>query len=122
MTNRTLTTTRCLHHAGATVLAVTGELDHHTAPELTRAIGETPFGPHAPVVFDLSGLTYCDSTGITVLISASNHAQRTDGRLVFVGLNADLMRVFRIVGLDQILTFRPTLDDAIDVLESPGGP
>lgn len=116
MTDHTLTVTRRSHPAGATVVAATGELDHHTAQDLTRAIDETPFDPDAPVVIDLTGLTYCDSTGITVLFAAYNRAQQSHAQLVFAGLNTDLMRVFRIVGLDQLFTFQPTVEHAISAL------
>lgn len=116
MTDRTLTAVRLSHPAGATVVAVTGELDHHTAQELTEVVDGTPFASDAPVVIDLTGLTYCDSTGITVLVAAYNRAGKAGSQLVLVGLNADLMRVFRIVGLDQLFTFRPTVEDAISAL------
>jgi anti-sigma B factor antagonist len=116
VTDRTLTTARRAHPTGAAVLAVTGELDHHTAQDLSQAVDETPFGAQAPVLLDLTGLTYCDSTGITVLVAAYNRAQQADARLVFVGLNADLMRVFHIVGLDQLFTFQPTVEQAISSL------
>jgi anti-sigma B factor antagonist len=116
VTDRTLTATRRSHPTGATVVAVTGELDHHTAQDLTRAVEETTFTPEAPVVIDLTGLTYCDSTGITVLVAAYNRAKQAGAQLVLVGLNADLMRVFRIVGLDQLFTFQPTVEHAISAL------
>ncbi|MEU3062643.1 STAS domain-containing protein [Streptomyces subrutilus] len=113
MTNRTLTATRHTHPGGAAVVEVAGELDHHTAPELTRVIQETPFGPDAPVLIDLSALTYCDSTGITVLVTAYHRACKVDAPLFLVGLNTDLMHVFRIIGLDQLFSFQPTVEDAV---------
>ncbi|WP_067479048.1 STAS domain-containing protein [Actinomadura hibisca] len=118
MTDRTLTAIPRPHPSSATVLAVSGELDHHTAPELTEAIRETSFSPETPVVIDLSDLSYCDSTGITVLVSAYKRAQQHDARLILVGLNPDLTRVFHIVGLNQIFTFRTTVDEAIDALSA----
>lgn len=114
MTDRTLTVTSQTHPSGATVLTVTGELDHHTAPRLSRALDETPFGPGTPAVIDLSKLIYCDSTGITVLITTYQRAQAMDSRLFLTGVSPDLMRIFRIVGLDQIFTFQPTVEHAID--------
>ena len=116
MTDRTLTAARRSHPSGATVVVVTGELDHHTARELTGAIGETPFGADAPVVIDLTGLTYCDSTGITVLVGAYTRAKKADSQLILAGLNADLMHVFHIVGLDQLFHFEPTVEQAINAL------
>ncbi|MER5873205.1 STAS domain-containing protein [Streptomyces sp. NPDC002044] len=114
MTDRNLTATRHTHARGATVLSVAGELDHHTAPELTRVIQETPFSPDVPVLIELSELTYCDSTGITVLFSAYHRAREADAPLSLVGLSTDLMHVFRIVGLDQLFTFQPTVEDAVN--------
>ncbi|MFE4860716.1 STAS domain-containing protein [Streptomyces sp. NPDC056670] len=118
MTDPTLTATRHTHSRGATVVAASGELDHHTAPELTRVIQETPFGPEVPVLIDLSGLTYCDSTGITVLIGADRRARAAGAPLSLVGVNPDLMHVFRIIGLDQLFNFQPTVEDAINALHA----
>ncbi|MEU3501943.1 STAS domain-containing protein [Streptomyces hundungensis] len=118
MTDPTLTAARHTHASGATVLAVAGELDHHTAPELTRLIQEESFGPALPVLIDLSDLTYCDSTGITVLIGADRRASETGAPLVLVGVTADLMHVFRIIGLDQLFTFQPSVEDAIEALRA----
>ncbi len=113
-----LTVTRTPHPSGATVLTVAGELDHHTASEFTDTLRHTPFGPGAPVVIDLAQLDYCDSTGITVLITAHRQAEATGSRLLLTGLRADLAHVFGIVGLDQVFTFRPTVDEALEVLAS----
>lgn len=120
MTDRILTV---LHHddpSGAAVVAVSGELDHHTAPELKRALHDVPFAPETPTVIDLTELTYCDSTGITVLVTAYQRAKRQGSALVVAGLDAGLMRVFHIVGLDQILTFAPTVADAVESLKRTG--
>ncbi|MEU3465822.1 STAS domain-containing protein [Streptomyces sp. NPDC006733] len=118
MTDRPLTATRHTHPRGATVLTVTGDLDHYTAPELTGLLLETPFGADVPVLIDVSGLTYCDSTGITVFISADRRAQEAGARLVLVGLSADLMHVFRMIGLDQVFTFESTIEDAVGPREA----
>lgn len=116
MTDRTLTV---VHHEGpqgVVVMTVTGELDQHTAPELTKAVRDVPFTPDRPTIIDLNGLTFCDSTGITVLVMAYQRAKKQDSGLVIAGLDSHLMSVFRIVGLDQILTFAPTLAEATALL------
>ncbi|MDF3299090.1 STAS domain-containing protein [Streptomyces tropicalis] len=116
MTDRTLTVEAETHSSGVTVLTVTGELDHHTAPRLTHALENTPFARDSGTVLDLSGLSYCDSTGITVLITAYHRAQATGSNLFLAGVSSDLMRVFRIVGLDQVLSFQPNVDSAVAAL------
>nr|WP_155074196.1 STAS domain-containing protein [Streptomyces taklimakanensis] len=104
------------HPSGATVLTVAGELDHHTAPRLARSLEETTFD--RSVVIDLSELAYCDSTGITVLITAYHRARAAESRLLLAGVNPHLLRVFRTVGLDQVFTFQPTVEQALDALRS----
>ncbi|AKL64297.1 MULTISPECIES: STAS domain-containing protein [Streptomyces] len=118
MTDRILTATRHTHSRGATVLVVVGELDHHTAPELKRVVESTPFSPGVPLLIDVSGLAYCDSTGITVFIGAYHRACEADAPMSMVGLNADLTNVFRIVGLDQLFTLQPTVEDALSALQA----
>ncbi|MEU6488524.1 STAS domain-containing protein [Streptomyces sp. NPDC046887] len=117
MTERTLTVTSRTHPSGATVLTVDGELDHHTAAQLRAAVEAAPYPP-AGTVLDLTRLGYCDSTGITVLVTGYHRAQAAGTPLVLAGLSADLLRVFRIVGLDQIFSFRPTVDEALAALSS----
>ncbi|WP_353940671.1 STAS domain-containing protein [Streptomyces sp. HUAS MG91] len=119
MTDRTLTATLLSHASGATVLTLAGEVDHHTAPQFYAAMDQAPFTPETPVVIDLADLAYCDSTGITALISAYNRAQDTHSRLIFTDPHRDLMHLLRIVGLDQLFTFRPTVTDALEALRSP---
>ncbi|MDK1471928.1 STAS domain-containing protein [Streptomyces sp. 549] len=118
MPHRAITVTSRNHSAGATVLTVAGELDHHTAPRFADALAETPFGPGTPVVLDLAGVSYCDSTGITVLVTAYRRAEETGCRLLLAGTGPDLLRVLQIVGLDQVFDFRPSTEQALDALRS----
>lgn len=53
------------------VLELAGELDHHTAPEVRDALPGLDLRPGQQLVLDLA---FCDSSGITVLIAARNHA------------------------------------------------
>ncbi|MGV4892057.1 STAS domain-containing protein [Streptomyces viridosporus] len=113
--DRLLTITPRQIPSGPYVLEVSGELDHHTAHSLTEAVDEAPFDDHG-VILDLSGLTYCDSTGITVLITAYRRSQATGSPLSLAGVSPDQMRVFQVVGLDQVFTFHPSTEEAISSL------
>ncbi|MGC2998286.1 STAS domain-containing protein [Streptomyces sp. G35A] len=116
MTEPALTVEQQMHPAGPVVLTVTGELDHHTAPRLTEALEDVPLAPGTPLVIDLSGVAYCDSTGITVLVTAYHRAEAAGSSFSLAGLSHDLTRVFRTVGLDQVFTLHPTTDDALAAL------
>ncbi|WP_221349591.1 STAS domain-containing protein [Streptomyces beigongshangae] len=102
---------------GVFLLSVTGELDYHTSSLLTDAVNEAPFADEN-VIIDLSGLTYCDSTGITVLITAYNRSRATESQLSLTGVNPDQMRVFELIGLDQVFTFHSTPEEAVSAMRS----
>ncbi|GAA2010541.1 STAS domain-containing protein [Catenulispora yoronensis] len=113
MTERTLTVLHREDPSGAVVLTVAGELDHHTAPRLATVVREAPFAADEPTIIDLTELTYCDSTGLTVLVAAYQRSKEKGGALTLAGLNTDVMQLFKIVGFDQIFTFAPTVAEAI---------
>lgn len=122
MTDRSLKSLRYRHRTGITVLAVSGELDLRTAPRLAEALEQIPLGPEHPLVIDLTDLTYCDSTGVTVLITAHHRAQQNRAPLVLAGLGLHLTHLFEIIGLDQLFTIGPSADEAAATLRPTTGP
>ncbi|MEV4614952.1 STAS domain-containing protein [Kitasatospora sp. NPDC049258] len=96
------------------VLEIAGDLDFHTAPRAREVLfGLTP-GPGQLLVVDLTGLTFCDSTGITVLVAARNHALGHRAQIALAGVPGTVARTFDITGLTQIFATHPTAQDAID--------
>ncbi|WP_299535880.1 STAS domain-containing protein [uncultured Streptomyces sp.] len=118
MSNQTLTVTARSHPAGPHVLTVTGELDYHTSTRLHQALDDVPLAPGTGLVIDLAGLTYCDSTGITLLVTAYQRAEAIGARFSLAATSPDLLRVFHIVGLDQVFSLQPTTEQAISALRT----
>lgn len=58
------------------------------------AVGFATFRTLQRSLVDLGELTCCDSTGISVLVSACRRAQNENGSLALVGLNDDLTFAF----------------------------
>jgi anti-sigma B factor antagonist len=110
-----LTVTSGPHPAGPTLITVAGELDFSTAADLRDVIRETHFTP-VGVVIDLTGVEYCDSTGITVLVTASQQAVKAGSPLALAGLSDSLQRVFGIAGLHELFSSYPTVDQAVGAL------
>src|SRR4051812_25559907 len=82
------------------ILHVEGEVDVYTAPALREKLLPRCQGG-GKVVVDLTGTSYIDSTGLTVLIGAWKSQRRTGGRLVVTGLNERLRRLFQITRLEE---------------------
>ena len=69
------------HHVDgdALVVEVSGEIDLHTASELQRTVDRLSPFPH-PVVLDLGGVGFIDSTGIRALLGDQQPGDRDDRR------------------------------------------
>jgi len=100
------------------VVAVTGEIDLFTAPELKSALGEALESGHTRIVVDLTSTTFLDSTALGVLIGAVKRLRSRDGVLTIVNTDPNIAKTFEITGLDQIFTIRPTRDEAVEALDA----
>ncbi|MFF5933724.1 STAS domain-containing protein [Streptomyces sp. NPDC012508] len=94
--------------AKGAVIELTGELDHRTAPQVRAALPGAGLRAGQQLVLDLAGLTFCDSSGITVLIAARNHALAADATIALAAVPDHLHRTFRIVGLEHVFPIHPT--------------
>ena len=91
--------------SGVPVLRVTGDVDHATAPDFERAIGEALSLDGGRLLLDLTDCRYLDSAGLAVLISSLRQV-RGGGWLGVVGSNANVLRLFDVIGLGSIPAFR----------------
>lgn len=103
---------------GRHVIAVTGEIDLYTAPDLKQLLTQVIEGGATGVVIDLSGTTFLDSTGLGVLIGALKRLRSRDGALAVVNVDDSIARTFEITGLDQIFTIRESRDEALAALDA----
>jgi anti-sigma B factor antagonist len=95
-----------------TVVSVLGEIDLYTAPrlqsELMNALGASP----ARLIVDMSGVDFCDSTGINVLLAAHRHAREHGAELQLAGPGSATRKVLQVTGLESVFT---VLDDPAQV-------
>lgn len=99
--------------AGKSVLAVTGEVDVHTAPELDAALTQVVEAGKYQIVVDLSGVEFLDSTGLGVLVKALKRVREHDGALAVVATTDRISKVFRITGLDSAIGLHESLESAL---------
>lgn len=60
---------------GVHAIRLTGELDLATATALQRELDRAEAGDADPIVLDLSGLKFVDSSGVRLLVEASSRAR-----------------------------------------------
>ncbi|WP_191276084.1 STAS domain-containing protein [Nocardiopsis terrae] len=92
------------------VVTVGGEIDLYTAPQLrTELIGALGAGARRLVV-DMSRAEFCDSTGISVLLSAMKRSRGAGGDLELVAPKPAVMKVLQVTGLDEVFVVHSGLD------------
>jgi len=64
-------------------------------------------------VFDLTGVTVIDSTGIGRFISSFNKIMAAGGEMRMAGASGHVMQSFKVSLLDKVFSFYPTLQQAL---------
>jgi anti-sigma B factor antagonist len=82
-----------------------GELDLATVGRLDRALGELRGDGVRRVVVDLRGLTFMDSTGLSLLLRWGHDADRDGFDLALVHGGRPIRRLFELTGAEGRLTF-----------------
>ncbi|MDB1087191.1 STAS domain-containing protein [Streptomyces sp. ACA25] len=95
------------------VVAPQGELDHHSAEKLGAALTECVAEGCARIVIDCSGLTFCDSMGLNVLLAARIEASQAGGEVQLAALPPMVARVFEITGAGAVFTVHDDLKTAL---------
>jgi anti-sigma B factor antagonist len=94
------------------VVALTGELDLSTAGQVERELEAAEQRKPPKLVIDLRDVTFLDSTGLRVVLSADGRARRDGRRLEVIPGPPPVHRVFRIALLDRRIVFvDPPEDD-----------
>ena len=89
--------------AGGVHVTLTGELDISTAQRLEDDLRRIEAERPALLVLDLQGLSFMDSTGLRLVITADIRARQEGRRLVIVQGNEMVQRVMRLTRLDERL-------------------
>jgi anti-sigma B factor antagonist len=101
---------------GLPVLAVEGEVDLSSSPQLRAGIlGE--IGPdRASLLLDLHGVTYMDSSGLATLVEALQTTRSHGGDLVLFGLTAQVRSIVELAQLHRVFRIADGEDEAVKEL------
>jgi anti-anti-sigma factor len=97
---------------GMVVISLAGELDMVTAPLVLQHLSESLEQGHTRLVFDLAGLSFCDSTGLAVLVRAKNRCDAAGGFVRLAAMQPGVLQLLEIAGLQDVFQPSPTVADA----------
>ena len=96
---------------------LTGQLDLYKCPELKAEIKRHVDNGFRYVIFDLTDLSYIDSSGIGTLIQISNWMRKRGGRMVLTNTQGSVEKIFQMSKLDEFFVFRDSVADGRMFLE-----
>jgi len=60
------------------------------------------------IIFDLTGVTHMDSTGIGIIVLAAGQVKKVGGELRVAGANEHVKQLLKMTNVDQIVGLHPT--------------
>ena len=99
------------------VLTLQGKLMLGTeAAQLEALIPQLIKGGRKNLVFDLSGVTHIDSTGIGRFIDTYSRLMRVGGMMRLAAATNPVRDAFHVTRLDTVFSFFPTVEEACEGL------
>jgi anti-sigma B factor antagonist len=103
------------YDGGISILSLSGELDLATASTLREHLVTALNGGATEVICDLEGVTFMDSTALSVLISGHRKARAAGIAFALLAPQPQVDRLLDISGLKSYMTVRPKTDDITSV-------
>ena len=102
-----------------TIVMLAGEIDLYTAPRLESELlaAMRSANPAPQLVVDMSGVEFCDSTGMNVLLAAHRQAGEQGGDLALAAPRAPVRKILEVTGLASVFT----VHDDLATLTRPAG-
>lgn len=91
-------------HNGVLTIALTGEIDHHSARGYIEKIA-AKIEAYTPTecILDFTEVSFTDSSGIAVVINSMRRMAQIEGTLALSGLSEQPLRVFHASGIDKLV-------------------
>jgi anti-sigma B factor antagonist len=104
----------------AWVVSLEGSLDSATAAGFGERIRPLLDRPRSTLVLDMNGLEYISSAGLREIFKAQKAQKTIQGKLVFMNLKPQIVKVFNIVNAlptTSVFTSVQELDEYLDKMQ-----
>jgi anti-sigma B factor antagonist len=86
------------------------------APELKAEFLVLHQENYKNIIVDLSETQYCDSSGLSALLTGFRFCRDAGGTMILTGLQEHIRRLIAISQLDNMLNIVPTMNEAVDYI------
>ena len=96
------------------VVALEGELDHHTSEDARKDIDRQYYNNNLlNIILDLRNLSFMDSSGIGLIMGRYKNCKDEGGRVSIVSTNSNVNRILKMSGLLKLVDIYSNVDEAI---------
>lgn len=100
----------------ALVSSLIEKLDSLSAPDLKTELVYLNKSGVKNIIVDLSSCRYCDSSGLSALLTGNRLTKEIKGTFIICGLQASVAKLVQISMLDKVFTITPTRAEAMDII------
>jgi anti-sigma B factor antagonist len=105
---------------GVRVVAVRGELDIATSPQVRELLSDAGTDKARPLVIDLGQCPFIDSTGLAALLHGAKPAPNGESHVAIVTPGGDVRRMLELTAIDQTIPVFGTLEQAVAAVLAVG--
>lgn len=92
------------------IVLLSGDVDMHSSPNARQVI-LSALEKAAPLLVDLSAVTYIDSSGIASLVEGYQLAKKKGQKFALLGVGAAVMNVLKLARLDRVFVIHNSLEE-----------
>lgn len=95
------------------IIEIIGDIDHHSADEIRdEADKQYARSGMKNILFDFSGVSFMDSSGIGMIMGRYKSIREQGGRMAIACMNSNIKRIYAISGLERIIPGYGTVEEA----------
>ncbi len=108
-----------LQMKGRTLVAkLTGDLDHHSAKTVKDMLESAIVNQSAQnLVFDFSGLSFMDSSGIGVILGRYKFIHSMGGQVTIASKNKTVNRLIAMSGIERLISVYDSVELAVNSVQ-----
>ncbi|HHV95586.1 MAG TPA: anti-sigma F factor antagonist [Clostridiaceae bacterium] len=96
------------------IVRLIGELDHHASDYVRRKIDGEMIKPTTKnIIFDLSNLSFMDSSGIGIIMGRYRAISRINGQIAVACSNAQILKLLEMSGISKVIQIFSDADKAV---------
>lgn len=99
--------------SGVVIVALMGDVDLQHSPDARKILLQC-VEKKRPILVDLSGVDYIDSSGVASLVECLQSARRVGSAMALVSVSDGARRVLQLARLDRVFTICETIEDALE--------